>query len=68
MCYWRFYINAIWDLNSDTIGAGAYECCVVIKSNDVAIAIVEKVAKGAITKLLVGALSCSIFERYLLIC
>jgi len=55
-------------LNSDTIGAGAYECCVVIKSNDVAIAIVEKVAKGAITKLLVGALSCSIFERYLLIC
>lgn len=41
---------------------------VLIESDDVAIAIAEEVAKGAITKLVVGASSRGIFKRYLLIC
>jgi len=41
---------------------------VLIESDDVAIAIAEEVAKGVITKLVVGASSRGIFKRYLLIC
>lgn len=41
---------------------------VVIESDDVAIAVAEEVAKGAITKLVVGASSRGIFRRYLLLC
>jgi len=38
---------------------------VVIESDDVAIAVAEEVAKGAITKLVVGTSSSGIFKRYL---
>lgn len=38
----------------------------VIESDDVASAIAEEVAKGAITKLVIGASSHLIFTRYLL--
>lgn len=41
---------------------------VVIESDDVATAVAEEVAKGAITKLVVGASSHGLFKRYLLKC
>lgn len=41
---------------------------IVIESDDVATAIADEVAKGAITKLVVGASSRGLFKRYLLKC
>lgn len=41
---------------------------VVLESDDVAAAVAEEVAKGPITKLVVGASSRGIFTRYLLEC
>lgn len=38
----------------------------VIESDDVATAVAEEVAKGVITKLVVGASSHGIFKRYVL--
>lgn len=38
---------------------------VMIESDDVAAAIAEEVAKGAVTKLVIGASSRSIFSRYI---
>lgn len=39
---------------------------VMIESDDVAAAIAEEVAKGTVTKLVIGASSPSIFSRYII--